>query len=366
MVIPDDNAKLCGALILGGYLGEQPTNSFLSRLAAGHLAGAILFRRNLPDLQAGYETARTIIRVAPSDAPPWIAVDQEGGRVRRLLAPALQLPPMRTLGGTGDASLVERAMRTVGRQLAVLGFNLDFAPVLDVDTNPDNPVIGDRSFGRDARTVAELGCAAIRGLQSAGVSACGKHFPGHGDTSTDSHLELPRVDTPLDRMRRVELVPFAAAVRCGVDAIMSAHIVCSAVDPQVPATLSHRLMTGLIRDDLGFGGVVFTDDLEMKAIAGRYGFGDAAVAAIEAGCDVVCISQDEDAQQQAHAAIVRQCERDARFRARCAQAARRSLTLRRRRRPVPSATWEAALQTCVCDEATALTQEIAARCTPRA
>lgn len=357
-----EDAAVCGALVLGGYEGEAPPASFLDRIAHGHLAGAILFRRNLPSAEAGYAASQAIAAAAGSRTPPWVSLDQEGGRVRRLLSPVLQLPAMRVLAAPGDADLVERAARTLANQLLALGFNLNFAPVLDVDTNPANPVIGDRSFGRDATLVARLGWAFARGLQSEGVAACGKHFPGHGDTSVDSHLDLPRVDTTLQRMREVELVPFREVIRLGIDAIMSAHIVCTQIAPGVPATLAPALMTGLLRDELGFSGVVFSDDLEMRAISGRTRFGEAAVRAVRAGCDVVCICRSEDGQREAHEALVRECERDLAFRARCARAAERVVKLRLARPPRPAATCAEALAVCTDRSASELAQEIESRC----
>ncbi len=166
-----------------------------------------------------------------------------------------------------------------------MSFDVNYAPVLDVDTNPQNPVIGDRSFGRDAALVAELGAAFIEGHEGAGVGACGKHFPGHGDTDTDSHLELPAVHHDLERLRRVEWPPFRAAVGAGVGAIMTAHVVASALDHETPATLSRPVLSCL-REELGFDGVIISDDLEMKAIAGRFTTADVARAGLHAGVDV--------------------------------------------------------------------------------
>lgn len=357
-----DRARTCGALILGGYVGEVPTVSFLDRLAAGRIGGAILFRRNLPSVQSGYDSARAILARAPAGQPPWISVDQEGGRVRRLLSPVLQLPSMRSLASAGDAALVARCAGVLGRQLLDLGFNVNFAPVLDVDTNPANPVIGDRSFGREPGVVGEMGTAFALGLQGAGVVACGKHFPGHGDTAVDSHLALPRVDSTMGRLHDVELAPFRAAIQAGIDAVMSAHIVCPAIEPEVPATLSHQAITTLLRAQLGFEGVVFSDDLEMKAIAERYTLGAAAVAAVRAGCDVVCICKSEAWQEEAHAALVKECERDAAFLARCTQAAERGLRLRQARPPRPARSWAQALSSCETNVAQALARELDELC----
>lgn len=328
-------AKTCGQLVVGGYVGVDPTPTFLSAMRRGHRAGAILFRRNLPAWEAGHDAARQLVEAAGS-LSPIVAVDQEGGRVQRLRSPFIEVPSMRRLASGGE-SLVLATARCVGAQLAALGFNVDFAPVLDVDTNPDNPVIGDRSFSRDARQVARLGAHWIRGLQESGVAGCGKHFPGHGDTSVDSHLALPVVDNSQQRLRDVELVPFRAAIEAGVEAIMSAHIVVRAIDGSVPATLCPAIIGGVLRDELGFCGVVFSDDLEMRAIAGRYEVGGAAVAAVRAGCDVVLVCKEEGLQEEAHGALVAEAERDQDFRRRCEESAERSRALRRRRsaRPAP-------------------------------
>lgn len=326
----------CGQLIVGGYLGEEPSPTFLDALRRGHRAGAILFKRNLPSWQAGHLACRQLLEATAGEVSPLLGVDQEGGRVQRFGAPVLQLPSMRRLASQGDVALVTEAARTLGEQLARIGFNIDFAPVLDVDTNPDNPVIGDRSFSRDAGEVARLGTRWLEGLQGAGVAACGKHFPGHGDTSVDSHLDLPVVDTTLERLQQVELAPFRAAVAAGIDSLMSAHIVVRSVTRDVPATLSPEIIEGWLRRDLGFEGVVFTDDLEMRAIADRYEVGGAAVQAVRAGCDVLLICRSERWQAEAHTALVREAERDSTFRQRCEQSAQRCRALRARRPARPA------------------------------
>lgn len=329
-------SETCGQLIVGGYLGEDPTPSFLDALRRRHRAGAILFKRNLPTWQAGLAASARLTEAAGSGLSPIVAVDQEGGRVQRFGAPVLRVPAMRRLAEARDDELVAETARVLGSQLRELGFNVDFAPVLDVDTNPANPVIGDRSFSRDPATVARLGTRWLQGLQEAGVAACGKHFPGHGDTSVDSHLALPSVDTTIERLNEVEFVPFRAAIEAGVDGLMSAHIVVRKVDPEVPATLCRDIIEGWLRDELRFGGVVFSDDLEMRAIADRYEVGGAAVQAIRAGCDVLLICKSERWQTEAHAALVREAERDSAFRARCEQAAGRCRELRQRRPASPT------------------------------
>jgi len=213
--------------------------------------------------------------------------------------------------------------RALGDELAALGIGWDFAPVLDVHTNPENPVIGNRAFGTTPVAAASHALAFWRGLRAAGLVGCGKHFPGHGDTRTDSHLELPVVDHGLDRLRRVELAPFAAAARAGVEAIMTAHVLFPALDSERPATLSRAILTGLLREELGFGGVIVSDDLGMKAVADRYPIDELAVMAVAAGADVLIIREPAERQRRAHEALVRAAERDSELRRRVEESAAR-------------------------------------------
>jgi beta-N-acetylhexosaminidase len=194
---------------------------------------------------------------------------------------------MAVLGRSDDPELARKFSKALAAELTAVGISLDYAPVLDVHTNPSNPVIGDRALGERPEIVARLGRVIIEELQRAGVAACGKHFPGHGDTATDSHLELPIVEHPPDRLRAVEFVPFRAAIDAEVAFIMTAHVLVTSLDDERPATLSPRIVQQTLRDELGFRGVIVSDDLEMKAIANSYAPADAAVAAIAAGCDAV-------------------------------------------------------------------------------
>ncbi|MCB9597088.1 MAG: beta-N-acetylhexosaminidase [Sandaracinaceae bacterium] len=310
-----------GQVLLAGYPAGDPPASILESLAEDALAGVILFKRNLADGPAGAaEQIRALARAARRT--PLVAVDQEGGRVQRLRAPVLELPPMRRLGVLDDVDLTRRAARVLGRQLGAIGFNVDFAPVLDVDTNPDNPVIGDRSFGADPELVARHGVAFARGLRDAGLLACGKHFPGHGDTVDDSHFALPALPHAMDRLEAVELVPFRAAAG-EVGSVMTAHIVFRALDPDRPATLSRAVVTGLLREQLGYDGLVVSDDLEMKAIADHWSTGRAAVEAIRAGCDLLLICATVELLEEARAALAAEAARDGAFAARLDAAARR-------------------------------------------
>jgi beta-N-acetylhexosaminidase len=207
--------------------------------------------------------------------------------------------------------LAARFGAALAAELKAVGITLDYAPVLDIHTNPKNPVIGDRALAEDADSVARLGAAIIRALQENGVAACGKHFPGHGDTSVDSHLALPLVEHPPDRIRRVECVPFREAIRTGVAFIMTAHVLVPSLDENKPATLSPRIVRGMLRDELGYDGVILSDDLEMKAIAAAYRVPDAAVEAIAAGCDALLICSGEPGVQAATLeALVHAVEQD--------------------------------------------------------
>src|SRR5688572_8225754 len=243
------------------------------------------------------------------ELPLWVSVDQEGGRVARLKSPFTEWPPMMTLGRSGDEALAGRFARALAAELRAVGITLDYTPVLDILTNRENPVIGDRALAETAADVARFGTVLIKALQENGVAACGKHFPGHGDTSTDSHFELPLIEHSPDRINRVELEPFRAAIAAGVASIMTAHILIPALDNERPATLSPQVVNHLLKQRLGYRGLVLSDDLEMKAISGRYGVAEATVAAISAGCDAVLMcGADQDLQGRAIEAVIRAVE----------------------------------------------------------
>src|SRR5215813_3332489 len=254
-----------GQLLIAGFDGHQVPTELKSLAREFGLGGVILFARNVAEPEQVAELAFEASRLVP-DLPAWVSIDQEGGRVARLKAPFTEWPPMATLGRSGDVRLAERFASALAAELRAVGITLDFAPVLDVHTNPKNPVIGDRALAERAEDVARLGSAIVRTLQAEGVAACGKHFPGHGDTSTDSHLELPLVEHPPERLREVEFAPFQAAIAAGVATIMTAHVLVPALDEQRPASLSRTIVDGLLRRELGYQGVILSDDLEMKEI----------------------------------------------------------------------------------------------------
>ena len=277
-----------GQLLIGSLPGKTITPEIRSLAREFQLGGVILFARNIEVPEQVAELSYDLQSLA-SELPLWVSVDQEGGRVARLRAPFTEWPPMAVLGRSGDEALASRFAAALAAELRAVGITLDYAPVLDIHTNPKNPVIGDRALAETADAVATLGSAIIRGLQENGVAACGKHFPGHGDTSVDSHLELPLVEHPPDRIRRVECVPFRAAIRAGVAFIMTAHVLVPSFDEEKPATLSPRIVRALLREELGFDGLILSDDLEMKAIARSWEPSDAAVQAVAAGCDGLLI-----------------------------------------------------------------------------
>jgi beta-N-acetylhexosaminidase len=296
-----------GQLLIAGFNGTGLPIELRSIAREFSLGGVILFGRNISEPEQVAELTYEAARLVP-DLASWVSVDQEGGRVARLKAPFTEWPPMATLGRSGDTALAERFARALAAELTAVGISLDYAPVLDIHTNPKNPVIGDRALAAEAEQVAQLGAAIIRVLQAEGLAACGKHFPGHGDTSVDSHLELPVVEHPPDRLRRVEFVPFKAAVDADVATMMTAHVLVPSFDEESPATLSKTLV-GLLREELGYQGVILSDDLEMKAIAGRYAVPEAAVQAVAAGCDGVLIcSGDHDSQAATLEALIHAVE----------------------------------------------------------
>jgi beta-N-acetylhexosaminidase len=307
---PSSLRRQIGQLLIAGFSGDQIPVELKALAREWGLGGVILFARNIVEPEQVAELAFDAARLVP-DLPLWVSVDQEGGRVARLKAPFTEWPPMATLGRSGDPALAERFARALAAELRAVGITLDYAPVLDIHTNPKNPVIGDRALAEKAEDVARLGAAIVRGLQSEGIAACGKHFPGHGDTSTDSHLELPLVEHPPDRIRRVEMVPFKAAIAERVATIMTAHVLIPSLDERHPATLSSHVVKELLRDELGFEGVILSDDLEMKAIANTYSVPSAAVLAISAGCDGVLIcSGDHNVQAATLEALIHAVENE--------------------------------------------------------
>jgi beta-N-acetylhexosaminidase len=323
----------CAGLFCVGFAGTSPSPEVLELVRRG-VYGVILLTRNVESAEQVAELSAALKRAA--GRPLLVSVDQEGGRVARLRAAHgfTEMPPMRALGRTGDPELARAVGALLGRELRVVGIDQDYAPDVDVDTNPANPVIGDRSFGRDPVLVGRMGAALAQGLQSAGVAACAKHFPGHGDTSQDSHQVLPHLPHPLARLAQVELVPFRALAAAGVASVMTAHVVFDALDARLPATLS-RPVLDLLREQCGFDGCVLSDDFEMKAVAEHFPLEEAVPAAVDAGVDGVLVCHRADLQHRAIDLLRGAVERGAVSRERLAQARARLAALLRWAGPAP-------------------------------
>jgi beta-N-acetylhexosaminidase len=286
-----------GQLLFAGFEGLELPEDLARLIAAGRVGGVVLFARNVGDPDQVQSLNAALHACAPEDAPLLIAIDQEGGRIQRLRDPWTQWPPMQRLGEANDLEMTGAVARAIAVELANLGIGLDFAPCVDVDTNPANPIIGDRSFGREPTRVAAHAAPFIRAMQDAGVAACAKHFPGHGDTACDSHLELPCLEHDLARLHAVELPPFAAAIEAGVASIMTAHVLFPALDAKRPATLSPDVMA-ILREELAYDGVVFSDDLEMKAVADHHRPKALVDGCLEAGVDSLLVCRDPGLREE--------------------------------------------------------------------
>ena len=313
-------------LFIVGFHGPKLPEPLSQRFVRGDFAGLIFFRRNFtaPDeaLAIGEDVAQVIRGYRADLLPPVLAIDHEGGRVQRLRGQVTVWPPMMNLADK-PPELAESVGRAMGLELSALGLNVSFAPVLDVHTNPDNPIIGDRAFGTEPAAAVDRALHYLRGLESvAGLRGCGKHYPGHGDTETDSHLTLPVVRRDMQTLEAVELVPFQRAIEAGIGMLMTAHVVYPAVDSR-PATLSRRWLTEILRGELGFSGVIVSDDLDMSAVtAEQLGLSDdseVVVEALLAGCDAFLFCRDADRLQRAEAALQAAARRDPQVRARIAE-----------------------------------------------
>jgi beta-N-acetylhexosaminidase len=279
-------ARAAAGVVLPSFPGHEAPSWMLEGLAGG-LAGVVLFGGNIGDPD---QVTRMCARLREARDGVVVAIDEEGGDVTRLAhATGSPYPGNAALGAAGDTTLTRRVYRALGSDLARLGITLDLAPSVDVNTAPDNPIIGTRAFGSEPELVAAHGVAAVAGLHDAGVAACVKHFPGHGATRQDSHLGLPTVDVPLDVLRARDLQPFVAAIAAGVRAVMTAHVRVPQLTGDLPATLSPAALHTLLRSELGFGGVVVTDALEMRGARGSGSVAQAAAEAFVAGADLLCL-----------------------------------------------------------------------------
>lgn len=298
---------LIGQLFMVGFYGTTPSPEIVELIQQQRVGGIILFSRNVQNAQQVLELTQSLQRLAKEaghSSPLLIAIDQENGMVQRLKHGVTQLPGNMALGATGSEQLAYEVALATGRELSALGINMNLAPVVDVNNNPANPVIGTRSFGEEPSLVGRLGAAQVRGYREAGVISTLKHFPGHGDTSVDSHLALPIVPHPMQRLEAIELIPFKLCIDAGADCVMTAHVAFPALtgDTQ-PATLSPVVLRDLLRQRLGFDGVIISDCLEMNAISTTVGVADGSVQTLQASADLVLVSHHAVLQREAIAAV---------------------------------------------------------------
>ena len=284
-------ARLAEAILIPPFPGSHAPAWLLAALS-GSLAGVTVFG---PNIDTPEQLAALTARLRSARDEPLIAIDEEGGDVTRIAhRDGSPYPGNAALGAVDDVALTEAVYRALGGDLAALGINVDLAPSVDVNTAADNPVIGTRSFGSDTGLVARHAAAAVRGLQAAGVAACAKHFPGHGSTRSDTHQVIATVEGSMELITRRDLPPFEAAIAAGVRAVMPGHLRVPGLTGDLPASLSPAALTGLLRRDLGFSGVIISDALEMRAVRGPFGIPEAAVLAVAAGTDLLCFGRDQD------------------------------------------------------------------------
>ncbi len=284
-----------GQLLMVGFWGSTPSQEIIDLIQRHHVGNILLFSRNIRDAQQVFELTQSLQAIAQEAGlryPLLIAIDQENGLVQRLGEAVTLFPGNMALGAIGSEKVAYEVALVTGRELKALGINMNLAPVVDVNNNPANPVIGVRSFGEDAQQVARLAAAMVKGYHATGILDCLKHFPGHGDTAVDSHLALPTIPYALEWLEALELVPFRSGIEAGAESVMIAHVSFPALTRQdmLPATLSSAIVQGLLREKLGFNGVILSDCLEMKAISETFGTERAAVMAIQAGIDLVLVS----------------------------------------------------------------------------
>jgi beta-N-acetylhexosaminidase len=318
-----------GQLVMIGLTGDGVGTAERTLFKNYPFGGFILFSHNLKEPKQILSLCRALWETS-GEIPPLIAIDQEGGRVHRLPPPFTHFPPVAALGRAGNADLAYRTGAAMARELSAVGINLNFAPVLDVNSNPSNPIIGDRSLGADPNEVTRLGWEMVCGHRDGGVIPCVKHYPGHGDTAEDSHVELPVVKKTLEELRSTELPPFVHACRNQVEALMTAHVLYPALDASRPATLSAWIVGELLRGKLGYDGVVFSDDLEMKAISENYSIGEAVRLAMLAGIDVLLFCHETEKAVAAFDFLCRETERSPEVRERVEKSWRRIQKLKSR------------------------------------
>lgn len=301
--------KKVGQLFLVGFNGYSVPADFKKAIQEYHVGGTIYFRRNVQSPAQLAELSNELQGSRPKECPAMlISIDHEGGKVNRLIKPFTKFPGNDYLGELGSPKIGFEFGVVLGKELKAIGVNVNFAPVVDVNSNPNSPIIKNRAFSSDPEVCGKLGSAVCRGIQKMGVMAVAKHFPGHGDTKEDSHFALPKVEKTLEELEKLELIPFRRVIRSRVDGIMTAHIQNSFLDPKYPATLSEATIEQLLRGQLRYSRLVFADDLEMKAISEHFGAAEAAVLAVQSGCDILIYKGDAGFPEEAFAAVVKAVE----------------------------------------------------------
>ncbi|HJN01845.1 MAG TPA: beta-N-acetylhexosaminidase [Nitrospinota bacterium] len=288
-----------GQLFIVGFEGTELSESIVGLIKQEKIGGVILFSRNFKDIPQLIKLINDLqtCSLEYQDLPLFVSVDQEGGRVSRFGPPFTQFPPCSSLGSFNDENDTKLYAKSLANELKLCGINMNYAPVLDILTNKENKVIGDRSFGSDPELVACHGNIVIKEFLDHNLIPVGKHFPGHGATSLDSHFDLPEVDTDIEHLKTVETMPFQKAIQNGLEVIMTAHVKYHRIDPLFPATLSKTILTEFLKGELGYKGLIITDDLEMKAVEGHYSEEEIPVLAVLAGADCLLVCHNHDRQQ---------------------------------------------------------------------
>ena len=281
-----------GQLVISGFYGTTLDENILKLIKENKISGVILFNRNVKDSNTLLSLNNSLKESNKNNKLPlFISVDEEGGSVTRMPKDIKRLPTNKYIGSLNNKDLSYKVGEILGEQLSYFGFNMNFAPVLDINSNPNNPVIGDRSFGNNKDIVSSLGTSTMKGIQSKNIISVVKHFPGHGDTSVDSHVNLPVVNYDINRLNSFEFVPFKTAIQNGAYAVMVGHILLPKIDNKYPSSMSYEIVTNILRKDLGFNGLIVSDDMTMGAITENYSIEEAAVKSINAGVDLLLVCQ---------------------------------------------------------------------------
>ncbi|MBS1961914.1 MAG: beta-N-acetylhexosaminidase [Bdellovibrionales bacterium] len=305
----DEAKEQLGELFLMGFSGTELADDTAAFLSQARIGGVVLFAANYENPEQLATLINQVQECRAGEAPLWITVDHEGGKVQRFKEGFTRLPEAGTIAKKGSPKLLFELSEFVAAELKAVGVNVNFAPVADINSNPQNPVIGMRAYGEDEDSVSKMVSAFVRGHLHQGVQPCVKHFPGHGDTTTDSHFALPKVTDSLDALRAREFRPFTKAFKSGCRWVMTAHVLNPNLDPKFPATLSKRVLTDILRDEMRYTGLVVSDDMEMKAVTDHFGAEEAPRLAIEAGCDLL-IYRSEAAGRHAYASLLKALDED--------------------------------------------------------